>query len=61
MMGVATRYAITKFTIHDLHGRTERGTLTTATELSTVLEERFRLTLPTTPELEQVLQHFTKG
>jgi N-hydroxyarylamine O-acetyltransferase len=57
------RYSLrnNQFTIHDLNGLTERRTLTTATELSTVLEDRFRLTLPTTPELEQVLQHFTKG
>lgn len=45
---VDCRYALrnNQFTVHHLHGQTERRSLKTVTELRTVLEDIFQLTLP---------------
>lgn len=46
--GYGCRYALrnNQFTIHHLHGQTERRSLKTVTELRTVLEDIFHLILP---------------
>jgi N-hydroxyarylamine O-acetyltransferase len=52
------RYALrnNQFTIHHLHGDSERRVLTTFAEMRAVLEDAFHITLPATSELDPALQ-----
>lgn len=52
------RYALrnNELAVHYLDGRTERRLLTSAAELRAVLEEQFRIAMPTAPELDAAWQ-----
>lgn len=51
------RYALlnNQFAVHHLNGRTERRILTSADDMRETLENAFRLTLPDTPDLDELL------
>jgi len=49
-----------EFAHHDLQGRTERHTLTSAAELRATLEGTFGLVLPDTPELAALLERLSR-
>lgn len=51
------RYALldNRLTVHHLNGDTERRTLTSAAEMREVLESKFRMVLPETPDLDAAL------
>jgi arylamine N-acetyltransferase len=57
------RYALrnNELAIHYLGGKTERRTLLAAAQLRSILEEEFRLRLPTSPELEVLLDRLARG
>ena len=54
------RYALrnNEFTIHDLHGQSERRVLRTAAEVRSVLTGPFGLTLSAEPGLDAVFERF---